>query len=95
MKTPKPKAVAFHFAGPLPAGSVIVLKGYEYEVTETRPHTRRDGDATDIMTWKAHCIECGVEFEQTTGRSFSTFKRRCEDDRTAFMIARDKRNGDA
>lgn len=90
-----PKNMHIQFAGPPPVGTVFILKGYEYEITAVAPHTRKDGGETNIVTWSGSCIECGVEFDQTTGRSFTSFKRRCDECRADFMIERDKRLGPA
>ena len=83
------------FSDAPPIGTIIAIKGREFEVSDVREHTRRDGEPTNVISWLASCIDCGCDFQQTTGRSFTTFKRRCDPCRSEFMKERDKKNGPA
>ena len=92
---PVVKPLHIKFSGPPPIGSIISIKEREFELVDVQPHVRRDGGNSNVLTWIASCLDCGCDFEQTTGRSFSTFRRRCEECRVVFVKERDRKNGDA
>lgn len=84
----KPKAFAVHFPRPPANGTKIFIKGDEFELVGSEPYTRADGESSSILTWIGYCQSCGIEFHQTTGKSFSSFKRNCAPCRTDFMDKR-------
>ncbi len=58
-------------------GLVVTDRGQEYELIMTRPHRRKDGTPTVVLTWRSRCATCGEPFTVTTGLSLKDLNRRC------------------
>ena len=58
-------------------GTVLMMDGQRYVVVATRPHRRKDGMPTMLVSWRSHCADCGQPFEVTTCLVAKAVNRRC------------------
>lgn len=70
--------VEYSFSEAPPLGTKHERYGNRYELVEIRPHTRRDGTPSAILTWQGDCADCGVPFLQTQGLTTNSLNRRCD-----------------
>lgn len=68
---------AIDFASAPEIGAVLIWKGQRYELIEVRPHVRKDGAATSILTWLSTCPDCVEPFTHTSGLRSAGPNRRC------------------
>lgn len=90
MSETKDRPIGFIFPSPPEEGTTIFIRGQANVMIGFRDHIRSDGEDTHILTWRSDCTGCGHEFEQTTGKSFSSFRRRCKDCMDAGVQVRRK-----
>ncbi len=72
-------------------GLVVVHRGQQYELITSRPHRRRDGTPTVVLTWQSRCATCGEPFIVTTGLSLKDPNRRCPRHHRPGLPANSKR----
>jgi hypothetical protein len=65
------------------AGKTIDYRGQEYKLIGSAPHRNRKGELSVILTWKTHCLECGVAFTTTSALCTKYLTRRCPKHRKA------------
>lgn len=64
------------FAGPLPVGMALEVRGQIYRIVAHRAVDRQDGQLATIHVWQSHCGDCGAAFDQTTTiQGFPDLKR--------------------
>lgn len=83
--------MAFDFAAGQTIGTIVRLDDQEFELVGERGCVRRDGSPGIVFTWLSTCPVCESHFEQTTGRSFGSFLRRCDEHRKAGKPVKGKR----
>jgi hypothetical protein len=78
----------------LPAiGTVLMLDKQAYELTDTRPYQRADGNMTTLLVWRSICPKCGDEFEATSTMRGSPPRRRCHAHSGHSPISRRRKGG--
>lgn len=72
------KNLVVNFAAAPPIGSLVWIGRQRYELTETKPHERRDGVMTTLLGWTSECARCASPFVVFTPIKSSSLNRRCQ-----------------
>lgn len=73
-----------HFLTTPPVGTILMLDAQRYELIGVEPYLRKDGGESRLLTWQAHCPDCGKPFEIKTGLKSKDLSRRCVDHRAGL-----------
>lgn len=76
------------FAEAPAAGLALMVDGQRFDLVSVQPHTRADGQASSLLTWRAACLDCGKPFELVEGLRFRLGARRCPEHRKPGVKAR-------
>jgi hypothetical protein len=60
-------------------GDLITVRGQDYLLVGTEPHTRKDGSKTKLAIWQSDCAECGAVFECRSPIIAPPQTRRCDE----------------
>ncbi|MCB1943922.1 MAG: hypothetical protein KDI53_18055 [Candidatus Accumulibacter sp.] len=71
----KKKPICFCVAPSL--GTVLMMEGQRYLLTEVQPYPRADGERSELLSWESHCPVCGEAFVVTTSLKLTYLNRRC------------------
>jgi hypothetical protein len=69
--------MSIEFASVPRVGTVLSIDGQTYRLIKAEPYTRKDGDPSWLLKWRAPCAECGDDFEVVTGLRGKNPNRRC------------------
>lgn len=69
----------FQFRKPPPFGKRVSYRGHPFVFGGAETYTRRDGQASYILTWVSICERknCDLMYYQTTGLIAGSFSKRC------------------
>ena len=83
-----------HISGDWQAGDTITwLPSRTYYCTGSKPYTRKDGAASEILTWQGRCCNCGKTYTFLAGRFSFCPVANCEQCRATYTPTELARRG--
>jgi hypothetical protein len=62
-------------------GASLLANGREFVAAAVEPYTRRDGTASQLVTWRGQCALCGAPYDVKGGRAAKHLPLNCEQHR--------------
>lgn len=79
-KVAAPAKRALAYAEAPAVSTTAIWKGQTYKLADVQPHTCRNGEPSQVLTWRSNCWDCGKAFGLKMGPSGrASLNRRCSE----------------